>query len=140
MILLLFQCNSFAQKLTLGSGGIGLTKGTINTEVLADIIQMKQNEVEQRIFRNMIVKNFWKGDSTQLNNFTTQYLTYNLMKDLLQGKNKKGMTKNLMKTTLEFSQVYSFALYCMLEGNSLRGHPRLHVEHSFIYTTTNEVE
>ena len=120
LILLIFQCTVFGQKLTLGSGGVGFTKGTINTDVLAEIIQSKQNEVEQRVFRNMIVKNFWKGDSTQLNNFTTQYLTYNLMKNLLEGKSKKGMTKNLMKTTLEFSQVYGFALYCMLKGNSIQ--------------------
>src|ERR1700748_243240 len=81
-------------QLSLTGGSVNFNKGTINTEVLTQIIQEKQDEVKKQVFRNIIVKDFNKFDYTkELKNFTTYHYIYNIMNTLVEGKDKTAMTK-----------------------------------------------
>lgn len=89
-----------------------LSKGTIDTELLTKIIQKKQEEIKQRIFRNTIIKQFNKYKYTErLNNFTTYNYLYSLMDVLTSGKNKTVMTKSLIESSTEFAFIYGLTLY-----------------------------
>jgi hypothetical protein len=116
-LLNLIGFNNFSQtapKLTLEGSNVSLKKGTIDVETLSAIIQDKQEEVHQRIFRNLVVSHFWDNGDSTLNNFTIQFFVYNLMIDAIEGKNKKAITKNMVATAAEFSEVYSFMLYTLI--------------------------
>lgn len=121
MGLLLLNLSLLAQKLTLQGANASFTKGIIDTETLSQIIQAKQEEVQQRVFKNMIVTYFWSNkdallsNRNRLNNFTTQFMVYNLMKDITEGKNKKNITKNMVGTISEFSEVFAFATILALK-------------------------
>lgn len=89
-----------------------LTKGTIDTELLSQIIQEKQEEIKQRVFRNTIIAQFNKYPYTErLNNFTTYNYLYKLMDVLTSGKNKTVMTKSITENTAEFAFIYGLILY-----------------------------
>lgn len=98
--------------LSLVGGSPSFTKGTIDTEVLTEIIQQKQEEVKKKVFRNTIVKEFNNFSYTErLRNFTTYYYMYNLMDAMTSGKNKTAITKSIVESSTEFAYVYGFALY-----------------------------
>lgn len=98
----------------LGSGST-VTKGTINTEVLTGIIQQKQEELRQRVFKDIVVANFKRGDAS-VNNFTTFYYIYNVMKVITSEKNKTIITQNLMQRTTEFALAYGFTAFSIDAG------------------------
>lgn len=114
IILCYFFTGLVAQEpqLQLTGGGVSVNKGTIDTEVLTAIIQEKQEEIKQRIFRNTIVRHFNTSNYTRkLNNFATFNYLYNTMEVLTNGKNKKVMTKSLIKSSSDFAFVYGLTLY-----------------------------
>lgn len=98
--------------LSLVGGSPSLAKGVINTEVLTEIIQQKQEEVKKMVFRNTIVKGFNNSNYTDaLKNFTTYHYMYNLMDIMTSGKNKTVITKSITESTSEFAYVFGLALY-----------------------------
>jgi hypothetical protein len=108
---------SYAQDsptLNLTGTNPSISKGNIDTEVLTAIIQQKQEEIKERVFRNTIVKQFKDPDnnySKKLNNFATFNYLYNLMDILTSGKNKTVMTKTAIENTAEFAFVFGLAYY-----------------------------
>jgi hypothetical protein len=91
-----------------------ISKGNIDTEVLTAIIQQKQEEIKERVFRNTIVKQFKDSDNNytqKLNNFATFNYLYNLMDVLTSGKNKTVMTKTAIENTAEFAFIFGLAYY-----------------------------
>jgi hypothetical protein len=91
-----------------------ISKGNIDTEVLTAIIQQKQEEIKERVFRNTIVKQFKDSDNNytkKLNNFATFNYLYNLMDILTSGKNKTVMTKTAIENTAEFAFIFGLAYY-----------------------------
>jgi hypothetical protein len=112
LILTVVQVNAQGPTLNLVGGSPSLTKGTINTEVLTEIIQQKQEEVKKKVFRNTIVKGFNNSNYTEaLKNFTTYHYMYNLMDIMTSGKNKTAITKSITESSTEFSYVLGLALY-----------------------------
>ena len=109
--------NAFAQDsptLNLTGSNPSISKGNIDTEVLTAIIQQKQEEIKDRVFRNTIVKQFKKSEnhySKKLNNFATFNYLYNLMDVLTSGKNKTVMTKVAIENTAEFAFIFGLAYY-----------------------------
>lgn len=106
---------SFAQGPTLNLVGTSpsLSKGNINTEVLTQIIQKKQEEIKQHVFRNTIVKSFNRTDSknSKLKNFATYHMVYKLMDAVTSGKNKSVITQSILKQATDFGYVYGIVLY-----------------------------
>jgi hypothetical protein len=91
-----------------------LSKGTINTEVLTAIIQKKQEEIKQRVFKNTIISQFNNSENNykrRLNNFATYNYLYSLMDILTSGKNKKVMTKSAIEKSAEFVFIFGLAIY-----------------------------
>jgi hypothetical protein len=111
------------------------TKGTIDTELLTSIIQSKQEEVKEFIFKKLVIKEFNKPCkkckkvvtrngikecekknrclnyyTKHLHNFTTYYYMYNVMNVLISEKNKTTMTKLLTESSTEFAYVLGLAL------------------------------
>lgn len=119
-LLSLFFLNGLhAQTIQMVGSSPTLTKGTIDTELLTEIIQQKQEEVKERAFRNLIVK--WiKGNDriNSISNFTTYYYLYNVMDNLLSAKNKTSITKALTESTAEFAYVYGFAIFYLTRLNN----------------------
>ncbi|AUD00931.1 hypothetical protein [Spirosoma pollinicola] len=108
-LLFTFMINEkcFSQKLEYSSNGFGFTKGTINTEILSDIIAAKQEEVQIRIFKNLIINNFIKSSDKE-KNFVLYYYIYNTMRNLTLEKNKKIITQKTTNSLIEFALVYSY--------------------------------
>ncbi|GAB5563205.1 MAG: hypothetical protein Wins2KO_02680 [Winogradskyella sp.] len=115
LIITLVCFQVFAQsspQLELTGSKSSFTKGTIDVEVLTQIIQEKQEEIKQRVFRNTIISQFNKYKHTErLNNFTTYNYLYKMMDVLTSGKNKTVMTKSITESTAEFAFVYGLVLY-----------------------------
>ncbi|MBC2844905.1 hypothetical protein [Winogradskyella flava] len=105
---------SFAQdgpRLQVTGNGAFIQRGTIDTELLTALIQQKQEEVKQRVFRNTIIRQFNHSSYTKrLNNFTTYSYLYSLMDVLTSGKNKTVMTKQIVERSAEFAAVYGIIL------------------------------
>jgi hypothetical protein len=103
-----------------------LTKGTIDTEILTAIIQAKQEEVKDRVFKNTIIKQFRESHiDNSIKNFTTYHYFYELMNIITSGKNKTVITRGIEESTAEFVYVYGLALYIQSTLNSK-------IEHNFI--------
>jgi hypothetical protein len=112
LILTVVQVNAQGPTLNLVGGSPSLTKGTINTEVLTEIIQQKQEEVKKKVFRNTIVKGFNNSKYTEsLRNFTTYHYLFNLMDVMTSGKNKTAITKSITESSTEFAYVFGLAYY-----------------------------
>ncbi len=116
-IVLLITCCSFlitnaqGPRLQLTGNESFIQKGNIDTDLLTSLIQQKQEEVKQRVFRNTIIRQFNKSSYTKrLNNFTTYNYLYNLMDVLTSGKNKTVMTKQIIERSAEFAVVYGIIL------------------------------
>lgn len=114
---LLFICFAFTAisaqgpKLQVTGNGALVQRGNIDTDLLTSLIQQKQEEVKQRVFRNTIISQFNRSSYTKrLNNFTTYNYLYNLMDVLTSGKNKTVMTKQIIERSAEFAVVYGIIL------------------------------
>jgi hypothetical protein len=100
--------------ITLVGSSPSLTKGDLNTEVITEIIQQKQVEVKQRVFRNTVVTHFNTTSYTEyLNNFLTYHYLYNVMDVITSGKNKTFITKSVTESSTDFAYVYGLALYTL---------------------------
>src|SRR6218665_2514942 len=112
LILIVAQANAQGPTLNLVGGSPSLTKGTINTEVLTEIIQQKQEDVKKKVFRNTIVKGFNNSKYTEsLRNFTTYHYLFNVMDVITSGKNKTAITKSITESSTEFAYVFGLAFY-----------------------------
>ena len=121
LILIIGQIKAQGPTLSLVGSSQSLTKGTINSEVLTEIIQTKQEEVKQRVFRNTIIKQFNDGNVNEnLKNFTTYHYLYKLMDVMTTGKNKTAITKAITENTTEFAYAFGLAMYLQknIEVNS----------------------
>lgn len=111
-VLFVGQIQAQGPSLNLVGGSPSLAKGTINTEVLTEIIQQKQEEVKKKVFRNTIVKGFNNSSYTgALKNFTSYHYMYNLMDIMTSGKNKTAITKSITESSTEFAYVFGLAYY-----------------------------
>jgi hypothetical protein len=90
--------------------GAGLTPGTINTDVLTDILQEKQHEVRDRIFRNIIIKQFNSGRGV-MRNYATYYFLHSTMNDILNGQSHTEISRSVLRNATEFAYVFGLALY-----------------------------
>ncbi|WNB17054.1 hypothetical protein [Marivirga arenosa] len=119
-LLILISTTAFSQEtqtsptLNFTGSSPSLSKGTINTEVLTAIIQKKQEEIKQRVFKNTIISQFNNSENNykkRLNNFATYNYLYSLMDILTSGKNKKVMTKSAIEKSAEFGFIFGLAIY-----------------------------
>lgn len=93
--------------ITLVGSSPSLSKGNLNAEVITEIIQQKQSEVKQRVFRNTVVTHFNSTSHKEhLNNFLTYHYLYNVMDIITSGKNKTFITKSVTHSSTEFAYVY----------------------------------
>lgn len=107
---------SFAQSLIVKGATPSVQKGDINTEVLTGVIQEKQKEIKQRVFKNSVIRVFKKNDYTEdFNNFASYHYLYNVMDALVSNTNKTTITKSLVENTTEFAVVYAATLYAKQE-------------------------
>ncbi|MCU0440368.1 MAG: hypothetical protein MUC49_20955 [Raineya sp.] len=98
--------------LSLVGSSPSFSKGNINTEILTQIIQQKQEEVKKKVFRNTVIEGFNNASFTgNLKNFTTYHYLYNVMDVLTNSKNKTAMTKSIIEHSTEFAYVFGLALY-----------------------------
>ncbi|SMD31786.1 hypothetical protein SAMN04488029_0123 [Reichenbachiella faecimaris] len=95
----------------------GLTKGTIDTEVLTAIIQSKQEELKEKVFRDVVI-NYFNRTNSKFNNFATYYYIYNVMETIIAEKNKTIITRNILQHTSEFALTYAITAYCLEYGNA----------------------
>ncbi|MFN5416562.1 MAG: hypothetical protein ACK5B9_05855 [Flavobacteriia bacterium] len=106
------QIKAQGPTLSLVGSSPSFSKGNINTEILTQIIQQKQQEVKKRVFRNTVIEGFNNASFTgNVKNFTTYHYLYNVMDVLTSGKNKTAMTKSIVESSTEFAYVYGLALY-----------------------------
>ncbi|CAM1355560.1 hypothetical protein [Tenacibaculum ascidiaceicola] len=136
---------SYSQSPTLNLTGTNpsISKGNIDTEVLTAIIQQKQEEIKERVFRNTIVKQFKDTDnhySKRLNNFATFNYLYNLMDILTSGKNKTVMTKTAIENTAEFAFVFGLAYYHDKTINNSTVFQNAKVNNLIIHKTDKKLE
>ncbi len=97
----------FSQQLKLSGTRPSFQQGAIDTEVLAEVIQEKQEEVKKKVFTNTVVKFFNESSYTQeLNNFTTYNYMYGIMDALTGNKDKTVITKSLIKKSVDFGYVF----------------------------------
>jgi len=103
--------SAYCQTVTV-TGGLNLTKGTIDADVLNQVIQQKQEEVFTRLFANIVVRYFRdKNPSEGVYNFPTYYSLYNLVSDLTVGKSKTTVSKAVMNSAAELAYIYAFVKY-----------------------------
>ncbi|GAA4236909.1 hypothetical protein GCM10022291_22420 [Postechiella marina] len=93
LLLFLFSCYAFSQKLTP------------DTDLISELVSQKQDEVKQRILKNLIVKNI------KTTNYTTYKTMYDLMEIITNEKNKTVMTKSILTEITEYAICYSLANY-----------------------------
>lgn len=91
-ILLAFNCLS-AQVLTP------------DVEVVSKLVQEKQEEIRQRILKNLVVKNI------ETTNYTTYNTMYNLLDILTTEKNKTVMTRSIITEVSNYSINYALSNY-----------------------------
>jgi len=122
IILICSYSIGFSQQFNL-TGGVSLAKGTIDADVLKQVIQQKQEEVFTRLFSNIIVKYFAEKDPDDgVYNFATYYSLYNLMTDLTVGKSKTTVSKAVINSASELAFIYSFVkFYQENQTNKLGG-------------------
>ncbi|MFO0477860.1 MAG: hypothetical protein ACK50L_03645 [Bacteroidota bacterium] len=111
-VLTIGQSKAQGPTLSLVGSSPSFSKGNINTEILTQIIQQKQEEVKKRVFRNTVIEGFNNASFTgNLKNFTTYHYLYNVMDVMTSGKNKTAMTKSIVESSTEFAYVFGLALY-----------------------------
>ena len=110
---LLFLCaySSTAQNLKV-SGGVSLSKGNIDADVLNEVIQQKQEELFSRLFQNIVITYFADESVTDgVYNFPTYYSIYNVVTDLTVGKSKTTVSKSVFNSISEMAYIYAFVEY-----------------------------
>lgn len=88
-----------------------LAKQSIDTELLSELVQAKQEEVRSRVLRNFISKQLPKAN----------HATYNTLVDLLDilttEKNKGAMTRNMVTVIAEYAVAYGMTWHFITQGS-----------------------
>lgn len=98
---------TYAQRLSLVGSNFSFAKGNIDVEVLTEIIQQKQDEVMERVFRNLIIDNFREATGAE-KSFATYSYIYDVLHALTVEKNKTVITRQIVNNVFEYSLVYGF--------------------------------
>lgn len=111
-MLLTIVGTTFSQNIKI-TGGIGITKGAIDADVLNEVIQQKQEEVFNRLFSNIVVGYFAKQNPTKgVYNFATYYSLFSLVSDITVGKSKTTVSKAVINSATELAYMYAFVKFC----------------------------
>ncbi|MCR4033589.1 MULTISPECIES: hypothetical protein [Flavobacterium] len=97
---LLLQSFVFAQvnpTLAVGLEKLTMNKGTIDVEVLTEIIMSKQKELKQEALKRFMFKMFPEA------NFTTKYYVQNCLNVLLNEKNPQVIEKEILELTTNYA-------------------------------------
>lgn len=98
--ILLFNSFLFAQvnpTLAVGLEKLTMNKGTIDVEVLTEIIMSKQKELKQEALKRFMFKMFPEA------NFTTKYYVQNCLNVLLNEKNPQVIEKEILELTTNYA-------------------------------------
>ncbi len=108
ILIILFTKIGFSQYAATLSAGINQltgSKGSIDVELLSELVASKQDELKKEVVKNFILKNV--GNS----NFTYYSYAYNTLDLLLNERNIKTITQNTIENTSNLALVYAFAEY-----------------------------
>jgi len=94
--------------LAVGLEKLTMNKGTIDVEVLTEIIMSKQKELKQEALKRFMFKLFPEA------NFTTKYYVQNCLNVLLNEKNPQVIEKEILELTTNYSLSLGVA-YAILE-------------------------
>lgn len=97
--------SQYAATLSAGINQLTGSKGTIDVELLSELVASKQDELKKEVVKNFILKNV--GNS----NFTYYSYAYNTLDLLLNERNVKTITQNTIENTANLALVYAFAEY-----------------------------
>lgn len=98
--------------LALGVAGVVGEKGSIDIDVLAQLISEKQGELKKEFIKKTIFK-----DLDNHSYVVWEYM-YNSLNVLLESESKEAIKKNLLKNTTNLALVYGFSeLYLQLSSN-----------------------
>lgn len=98
--------------LALGVAGLVGEKGSIDIDVLAQLISEKQGELKKEFIKKTIFK-----DLDNHSYVVWEYM-YNSINVLLESESKEAIKKNLLKNTTNLALVYGFSeLYLQLSSN-----------------------
>lgn len=95
--------------------GLSYNKGTINTDVLIQLIQEKQEELNQFLLSNLMVKSVMNPNSkgkfgeSKLDNFATVYTIYQTMDELTVASDKRKFGTNTLEYLKELALVYGLS-------------------------------
>jgi hypothetical protein len=98
--------------LALGVAGVVGEKGSIDIDVLAQLISEKQGELKKEFIKKTIFQ-----DLDNHSYVVWEYM-YNSLNVLLESESKEAIKKNLLKNTTNLALVYGFSeLYLQLSSN-----------------------
>lgn len=147
LLFILLFCSKFTYSQTTVklTGGVSLTRGNIDADVLNEVIQQKQEEVFARLFQNIVVEYFKPKNldiENQIYNFPTFYSIYNIVSDLTIGKSKTTVSKAVINSVSEMAYIYAFVRYYQEYERGQHGLilPANQVEENLIQNADIEVE
>lgn len=88
--------------LSLGAQGLLFEKGSIDVELLSELIVSKQDELKQEIIKRGVIKELHQ------NNFASYAFAYSSLNDLMAITDKKSLSKKLLIYIEDFALVYGF--------------------------------
>lgn len=91
--------------LAAGIEGIVYNKGTLDAELIAEIVAQKQEEIKQQLIKNLILGNLEYGS------VAFREYAVNALQLLLNERNKNVMTKELLEYSVNLGLVYGFGEY-----------------------------
>lgn len=103
LILLIFNLNVFAQSkyeaptLSAGLDNIAFNQGTLDVELLMEIIKEKQKELVKEGVKRFLINNIIKADD-----FYTQFYLERIVSILFEEKNHQVMTKKILEETTNY--------------------------------------
>lgn len=103
LILLIFNLNIFAQSkyeaptLSAGLDNIAFNQGTLDVELLMEIIKEKQKELVKEGVKRFLINNIIKADD-----FYTQFYLERIVSILFEEKNHQVMTKKILEETTNY--------------------------------------
>jgi hypothetical protein len=96
------QINEGPPSLAIGINGLSFSKGTLDPEIIAEIIADKQDNLKKE-FVNRYILGKLEGHS-----YTVWEFTYNSLDALLNTKDKKIIQKRLLESSANLALVYMF--------------------------------
>lgn len=89
--------------------GLSFNKGTINTDVLIQLIQEKQEELNKFMLSNLMKKAVENNPNSRVNNFTTKYLIYETMDELTIATDKSKFGKQTLELLKEAAIIFGIS-------------------------------